>query len=140
MCKAFPPIIKLADSLSDSVPHGDALPQNFVHGETGRDMHLIDMDECVEVEDLVQRNVDDDWLRTLSYPNLLRSFPQEYTRCQLIASYFFLVNRVGPMENAQLESDVMDAGESLRTGGEVNEAINDVFCRVQAAVERSPLS
>jgi hypothetical protein len=140
VCKAFLPILKLADSLSDSVPHGDALPHNFVHDETGRDMHLIDMDECVEVEDLVQRNADDDWLGTLSYPNLLRSFPQEYTRSQLIASYFFLVNRVGPMENAQLESDIMEVGESLRTGGEVNEAINAIFCRIQTAVEHSALS
>lgn len=100
----FKAIYDVANSLSEILPHTDALPHNIVVNQEF-DMTLIDVDEGVKTEKSGGHGIpcrkndygkdsDQDWFLAISYPNPLHQCESLYTRAQLLLSFLVLISKL----------------------------------------------
>ena len=126
----FSNIMKMAMFLAEHFPHGDVLPHNLVFDEATQVLTLIDIDEGVKSgkrgseDHLLQRkneynNDGDDWYIAMSYPNALRTAAYLYTKCQLTATFLYLVGRVENLSSQSLEMLDALADETKKLGDEL---------------------
>lgn len=123
----FQNVMKMALFLSTCLPHGDALPHNLVVDPVSNEMTLIDVDEGVRkakgrMDHILQRknvynNDSNDWYIALMYPNTLRRYGESYTKCQLIASFLYLMTIIDNLTSTALKQFGILHGNAEVLGG-----------------------